>query len=382
MQFSRQTIYDDKSVPIAGQIYIQGTTEDMGEDQVDLFERFLQIIIEEVDKKIDKFKLIIPAEFYPYMAKMNKFITGKLSIKIDVASHNPTSLDLMEQISNDGYSLTVEIKDRKVISLLPENTEYVIVEAGLMSLLEDELNFLKASYKCVAKDVDTRELFDELKELDVAFFCGEFIEKSEGICEDVISPNKTAVISLMNALSDPDVELDVVTKMVISHTVLSYKILRVVNSPAYRGVREITSVQEAIVRFGFNNLKKWVMMLSLCCLGDKPSALIKIALQRGVMCSKLAEHLKAGDTDTYYMAGMLSMIDAFLDKPIEKLLQDINISQDIQQGILAGKGTIGQVLDIVKKYQQGDVSFKDPKLTSIFIDSAEETNEIMRTVGM
>ena len=123
-------------------------------------------------------------------------------------------------------------------------------------------------------------------------------------------------------------------------------------------------------------------MLSLFSLGDKPVALIKMALQRAIMCAKLSMHLKINDPNPYYTAGLLSLIDAFLDLPIEKLLGEISISDEIKEGILEGKGQVGQILGIVKKYQQGDVTFNDEALTQIFLDSIEETNATMKAIGL
>ncbi len=48
----------------------------------------------------------------------------------------------------------------------------------------------------------------------------------------------------------------------------------------------------------------------------------------------------------------------------------------------AGKTIFETVLGIVKKYQRGDVTFKDQALTQIFIDSVEETNQILGTIGL
>lgn len=123
-------------------------------------------------------------------------------------------------------------------------------------------------------------------------------------------------------------------------------------------------------------------MLSLFSLGDKPNSLIKLALQRAVMCSKVSDHLKINSPDPFYTAGLFSMLDALLDHPLEELLAQVNIDPELVDGILNNGGIIGKVLNIVKKYQNGDVNFNDDALTEIFIESANETNEIMKAVGL
>lgn len=382
MQFSQQTIYNEKFEMAASEIFIEHDESAMNTEEVDLLENFLQIINDEVDRKKKDFKLIIPDIFYPYVGQMSDSIKKNLSIKVDAASRNQKSIDLMTNIYSDGYGLTVNVKDKHVLSILPENTEFIIIDSDIVGMLAEDMQEILIKYRCIASGVDDYDKIDQLKEAGVKLYSGRFIEKPRSIKVKTISPNKASILSLMASLSDPDVELSKITKLVATDSILSFKILKIINSPIYRGVCEIKSVQDAIVRFGFVNLKKWIIMLSLFSLGDKPTALIKMALQRAIMCSKLAEHLKVKDPDPYYTTGLLSLIDAFLDLSLEKLLGEISISQEIRNAILKGEGHIGQVLGIVKKYQRGDVTFKDPALTKIFIDSVEETNNILATIGL
>ncbi len=383
MLYSRQTVFNKNLKATASEIIIKGDVNDFDEDEQKFFESFLNIIITEVDKKIDKFKLIIPEEFYPFLDDVSPQLSNKLSVKLTISSSNKDSLNLMTKINEDGYSLSIDVQDMKVLDILPSETEFVILDASYIDFLEEEtLDFITSTYKCVAKGVDSYELMNELKAKNVFYYCGDFIEKPETLSGEVIAPNKTTVLTLIGTLNDPDVELSEVTKIFSADNVLSFKLLKIVNSPLYRGVSELKSVQDAIVRFGLMNLKKWVMMLSLCSLGNKPSALIKLALQRAIMCSRLAEHLKAEGADSFYTAGLLSTIDAFFDHPLESLLEEIAISDDIKRAILNHEGTIGNVLKIVTNYQNGDLSFNDQALAQIFVESTEETNQMLSAIGL
>lgn len=382
MQFSQQTIYNEKLQMQASEIFIASLPAAMESSQIDLLENFLQIIHDEMHMKVKNFRLIIPDLFYPYISQMNKNIRNHLSIKVQVSSRDAASLALMTQIHEDGYDLSVEVKDQFVIDILPKNTRFVFIDAEVINMLTPEQLALIVSYQCIACEVNDYAQIDRLKEKAIYLYCGQFIETPKLINVQTISPSKTAILSLMSSLSDPDIELKKVTQLVTTDSILTFKILKIINSPIYRGVSEIKSVQDAIVRFGFMNLKKWIMMLSLFSLGDKPTALIKMALQRAIMCAKLSTHLKIADPNPHYTTGLLSLIDAFLDLPLSKLLAEISISSEIKIGILEGKGELGQVLSIVKKYQRGDLTFKDPILTQIFLDSLEETNTTLKAIGL
>lgn len=187
---------------------------------------------------------------------MDKELTKNLIIKIDAASTDPDSIEQMQQINNDGFGLAFDIQAQIVLSKLPLNTELLMIDSKFAHLLEDEIQTLNNNYICVAKDVNKYSQLEELKLLHINFYSGEFLETTEKVNSDQISPSKTAILSLMASLSDPDVELDEVTKLVSADSMLSFKILKIINSPLYRAANELKSIQDAIVRFGFHNLKK------------------------------------------------------------------------------------------------------------------------------
>ena len=382
MQFSRRAIYNSDSRPIVNEILAHIDNPHTLEDKTELFGRFLSIIVDEVDKKLDDFKLIIPHQFYEFMSAMDEKITERLSVKVDVTSTDKQSLDLMQQICDDGFSMAANLQDAEAIYLLPSNTEYVFIDLKYIPCLKDDIPFLTASYKCVASPISDHKQVASLYKAGFHHFCGNFVEKPKEISSTAISPNKTAILNLLATLSDPDVELHKVNKLLVADPVLSYKILKIVNSPIYRGTTEIQSVQDAVVRFGLQNLKKWVYMLSLCLLNDQNPTLLKLALQRGIMCQHLAIHRKVASPDPYYSAGLLSLLDVLLEKPIEKLLKKTQISNEIKLAILEHKGPIGEVLQIVKSYQNGNLDNTDPTLTQVFLESAQETNQLMRSLGL
>jgi c-di-GMP-related signal transduction protein len=152
----------------------------------------------------------------------------------------------------------------------------VFIDLKYIPCLKDDIPFLTASYKCVASPISDHKQVAALYKAGFHHFCGNFVEKPKEISNTAISPNKTAILNLLATLSDPDVELHKVNKLLVADPVLSYKILKIVNSPIYRGTTEIQSVQDAVVRFGLQNLKKWVYMLSLCLLNDQNPTLLKL----------------------------------------------------------------------------------------------------------
>ena len=162
------------------------------------------------------------------------------------------------------------------------------------------------------------------------------------------------MISLLNT---HDVSVEDLTDVISKDNVISFKLLKILNSPIYRGTSPIKSVHDAVVRFGIDNLKKWVLMLSLCNALDKPEMLTRITLERALMCKYYAEEIGNDiPSSSAYTVGLLSNLDAFLDQPLEKLLESVNLASFINEALLSHEGPLGEILDIVIAYQRGSLS--------------------------
>ena len=107
-------------------------------------------------------------------------------------------------------------------------------------------------------------------------FIGGFLETPEKLSHADVPVSQLSLLNLINTLNEPDVELEKISSIILADNLLSYKLLLVINSPMFRGVKKISSIQEAIVRFGFANLKKWGAVLSLSSFSHKTCCINKI----------------------------------------------------------------------------------------------------------
>jgi HD-like signal output (HDOD) protein len=78
-----------------------------------------------------------------------------------------------------------------------------------------------------------------------------------------LPPLKAVVLRLWQLLNSPTARLQEMAEAMSAEPVLCARIMAVANSPAYRGVDEITSPQKALVRMGLNEVKGIVYYLTL-----------------------------------------------------------------------------------------------------------------------
>jgi EAL and modified HD-GYP domain-containing signal transduction protein len=78
------------------------------------------------------------------------------------------------------------------------------------------------------------------------------------------------------------------------------------------------------------------------------------AMVRAKMCELIATFLKMEDADTCFTAGLFSVLDALLDLPLDKILETLPLSDELNDALLKREGPFGKVLNGAIAYEKGD----------------------------
>lgn len=205
----------------------------------------------------------------------------------------------------------------------------------------------------LAEKVETHEMFHYCKGLGFTLFQGYFLSKPEQVKGRKVPANKLVVLNLLTQLQDPNAELGKIAAIIAKDPVLSVKLIKLVNSAAFSGRREITSLQHAVSMLGLRQVKSWATLLSLSNMADKPNALSVLAMTRAKMCQLLAEcFTNSADSDAYFTTGLLSNLDAFFDVELQEIVASMPLSPLVVDGLLKGNGPIGMIIRTVIQFEQ------------------------------
>lgn len=307
-------------------------------------------------------------------------------------------LHSLKQLREQGYSIALDD-----FELDEDNKDLVayadIIKLDVLSLslekLKYHLDYLKPfNIILIAEKVETYEMFEQCKALGFDLFQGYFLAKPKVISGRKISENKQSVLQLLSALHDRDISIEQLERMIARDTLLSFKLLRLVNSAAFGLSRNVESLRQAIMLLGLNKLRNWVNLLALSNLSGKPHELSVAALTRARMCEMIAAQMNhRNNTDAYFTVGLLSTLDAFLDVPLAELLSNLSLSESLNNAMLSYSGPEGMVLQIVHAHEQGhwqDIDWQQLKglgltpeiLAKIYVDSLHWVAETMNTLGL
>jgi EAL and modified HD-GYP domain-containing signal transduction protein len=291
------------------------------------------------------------------------------------------TIALDDFIYNERLQGLVEIAD--IIKLDVLAMSFDDVKKHLQQLSKYDVTFL-------AEKVETHEMFEECKQLGFELFQGYFLSRPQLISGTKIAENKQSILKLIGKLQDPDIDMDEVVGAISMDPVLSFKLLKLINSSLFSFSTEIASIKHAVTLLGLQKTKSWATLLAIADNGEKPKALAVVALNRARLCQLLGMDILADNSqaESYFTSGLMSTLDAFFNTAIDVLLQQLSLSREIEDAILHNSGDIGFALSIAKLCEEAKWELIDwtalishkitpERFKQHYLDSIRWTKEIM-----
>lgn len=261
-----------------------------------------------------------------------------------------------------------------------------ILEMGESKTRELIKKLKSYNVQLLAEKVETYAEYQYLLELGCNYFQGFFFNKPNIVSGKRLSVNQTAAIQLLNTVNDPDVEFEDLTKIISLDVGLSYKLLHYINSAFFALPNKVSSINHAISYLGLKEVKRWINILTLASLSNKPEAVMQNALVRGKMCEELAS-LSGDKSGNFFLIGILSNLDSLLDIPLNEALSHLPLADDIVAAILDKQGLGGDALRCVISYEHwniSSISFKNIDQSIIgdaYIKSISWAKDVMSNIN-
>lgn len=233
-----------------------------------------------------------------------------------------------------------------------------IVKLDILEMTHDEVvrhvEILKPfGVTLLAEKIETQAEFESCLALGFKLFQGYFLCRPQLVEGKQLSSNEMVMVELMSVLANPDVTPASIEAVIKKDPQLTFRILRIVNSSFYSLTRKIEGLEEAIVLLGIAEIKRWCALIAFSDQTGKPQELTRHTLIRARMCEILAENNPEMSGSTAFMMGVVSGLDALLDIPIEEILEQVFLSDEIEKAILVGEGPYGELLNCVNNLIQG-----------------------------
>jgi EAL and modified HD-GYP domain-containing signal transduction protein len=219
--------------------------------------------------------------------------------------------------------------------------------AELVAYLRDEL----PRAVLLADGVGDAATFRTCSRLGFEYFEGAHFERAVRPASSQVSPSQMVSVRLLAALSDHDVTVDELERIVSADPGLSLRVLGAVNSASGAG-QEVRSLHQAIVLLGRRSLSAWVM---LAAIGGNPESrreeMIDV-LARARICELLSRRYGGVDPSTAYAAGLLSGVVDVMGADPEQLVRGARLGAGLSTALLSHEGPVGALLDDVEAFDR------------------------------
>ncbi|MCP5048134.1 MAG: HDOD domain-containing protein [bacterium] len=235
----------------------------------------------------------------------------------------------------------------------------------------------------LAEKLETQEDYEEALELGCTYFQGYFFQKPDLISRREIPGYKLNYLNILKKLHDPVLEFEDIEEIIKRDVSLTYKLLRFINSASFAFKVTIHSIGHALALLGSREVKKWLSIIVMSGIGkDKPSELMNACIIRARLCETIAMEYKLHDQPSeFFLMGMFSLVDAFLDRPMAEVLEELPLGTELKSALLGEDNAFRPVLQLVEAYEKGQwetvtrlataLKFEEESLAGLYMDAVQ-----------
>ncbi|USD42084.1 HDOD domain-containing protein [Vibrio sp. SCSIO 43135] len=337
---------------------------------------------------------------FPYQSLLNRiptlFPSDNLIVEV-LEDCEPTAelLEAIKEMAQAGYKIALDdfIPSPEWKAFLP----YVsIIKFDIRQVSIDKAQaFIQklsgTKIEFLAEKVETYQEFNQAKDAGFHYFQGYFFSKPEIIQRKALEPSFLTVIQLCKEVAREDMDYRAIEELVAQDVSLSYKLLTFVNSSAHVST-QIQSFKQALVYLGEQKLRKFISLVAIASTQEaKPDYLYGLSIQRAryceLICARCDSHIEEGSA---FLAGMFSLLDSLLDRPLESLVEEMPIDEAVKSALTSGEGLLGDILFLTRAYERADwesvasvnqrLKLSDDTLKECYDDAVRWTAELLSVV--
>ncbi|QIB68509.1 HDOD domain-containing protein [Aminipila butyrica] len=266
----------------------------------------------------------------------------------------------LRELKEKGYTLALDdfIADypyKEIIDLVD-----IIKVDFLLTTREEQQQIIKRykrpGLKFLAEKVETSSAFNRAKALNYDYFQGYYFAKPSVFKYKDMSTISTNLFTIIKMLDAKNPDYRALTVLFEQDIALTYKLFKYANSPMYGSMEQISTINRALVRLGFGNIRNCMYMILLRYISSSQNSdLVSVSLQRAKMMELLSTSVGlANRSSECFLVGLFSMLDVLTDKPIVKALDELPLSQESKEAILHQKNALGLPLKLILAYEKGN----------------------------
>lgn len=307
-------------------------------------------------------------------------ITKDISIDNDI-------VESIEELKSQGYTIVLDyfIFDDELYMKAVNYADMIKID--FIKYSDDEIKKILSkinsnNIKFIALKVETIEDYEIAKELGFTYFQGFFFAKPQIVKQKIIEPRRLSLLRLLQQVNKKDLDIDALSTIISQDSILSYRLLKLVNSVVYGVKHKINSVNHALLMLGEIETRKWVSLIVLKGIsGDENNEIIKMSYLRAKFLEHISTHTKfKSQSEDLFLLGLFSLLDVILRSSFEAILDDLPVSTNIKNALIHKQGEYIPFLNIITNYEKGEFNKLEKIIKEKNIDNKEVIDAYIKAV--
>lgn len=330
---------------------------------------------------------------YVYLAKPDEIV-------VELLENIPVSdrlVDKLKEIKERGYTIALDDYDSgdrfdRIIPLVD------IIKVDMRLTTPEQQGEIAQNCRAnrgpqlLAEKVETYEEFEHAKKLGYQLFQGHFFERPVTLHKDLPNMALSSYARILALLQDEDVDFSKCAEIIHADAVLTYRLMRRIQTTQYYRRNPINSIQRALVMMGTIELRRWILLIMArsnnVTFGDDElvrEAYLRACFAKRLMGACCPDH----DSEDGFLLGMFSMLDKILGADMEYITTEVTLPPDIEAALLGEQDNLYyRLLQFILFYEMRSDEWTEidigrpisaAQITELYMKSVAETDYVFMT---
>ena len=224
----------------------------------------------------------------------------------------------------------------------------------------------------IASELQTLDDFNVCFQCNFNFFMGPFVSSRENWHPPKSDINRLKVFEALNMIRS-GAEFDAIAECLRNDPILTFKLLRYINSPGIGLQQKVNEIQQALLILGRDRFYRWLSLLlfDFNQPGYREHIFKEQALTRARFMEMLAGQGRINATaDQLFMTGLFSLIDVMLGLSIEEILKQVALPDTVTAALKGLPGVMHDALLLGKAVEAVNEAEMATAATQCGLDAA------------
>lgn len=224
----------------------------------------------------------------------------------------------------------------------------------LKALIAD-LRTANKEQRLIASRLQTSDDFQYCFERGFNYFMGPFVSSRENWHPAKSEVNYLRVFQALEMIRK-GAEFDQIAETLRTDPILTFKLLRYINSPGIGLQKKVEEIQQALMLLGRDRFYRWLSLLLFDSKkpGYHENVIREQALTRGRFMEMLAGKGRVpANADQLFLTGLFSLMNVMLGQPLEEVLKQVALPEAVASALRGEASAMRDALELAIAMESG-----------------------------